>query len=578
VASASNPEAVWVRLIGFNDFHGNLEPHGLTLPWVVGPGSQRPQRLATGGAAALGGLVKALRASAPHSIVVHSGDLFGATPLASALFHHEPSIAFANRLGVDVGTVGNHEFDAGAAELKRLLQGGCASHAPSHPARTVCARGPHPGARFPTVVANVQDASGQPLLPRSTVLERGGVRIGFVGAVTRRTAGMVRGSGIRGLQFADEVQALNDEARRLRAQGVRTLVALVHEGGQTHSSNGALDWNSGECQEPRGRIFEIARRLDPAYAVVFSAHTHQGYACVMGGRHIVQATALGRGLSVVELPVDAHTGQALVSGIRSRNLPVLNPASEPHLRAAVLAAEPPPWSEILSTAEPDEAIAAEVAAWVLAAAPLAKRPVGRITAEFDRHGRTDSPAGRLVADAQLAATAAPERGGAHLALTNPGGLRRDLRCPQEPPCDVNYGDVFAMQPFGNNLVVMTLDGAQLKRLLEDQQPPGDRSPLFLAPSHNLRYAWHPHKPHGQRVQQLQLNGRRVTAGQRIRLTVNDYLAEGGDGFKALRRGRERTGGPPDAEALADYLARPGAVGTQPDVEPRISWQEPVNPR
>jgi 5'-nucleotidase len=465
------PKHVTVRVVAFNDFHGQLDGSGLTLPW---PDAARPGqslRLPAGGAAALAGLVAALRAGEPQSVVVSSGDMVGAAPLVSALFRHESTIDVMNRLGVDLAVPGNHEFDAGRDELLRLLRGGCAGPA-ARGVEVSCALGRHEGAQFATIAANVTAADGRPLFPPSQVREFGGVRVGFIGAVTRSTPYIVVPSGVAGLRFGDEAEAINREAARLKALGVAALVAVIHEGGETGTPGQPLAWNEGACTNPRGPVFSIERRLVQDVDLVLSAHTHQGYACVVGGRAVMQATALGRGVSVADLVIDTATGEVDRARSRHRNLPVIDARVDPALREAVIAAEPAPWAAVLRAAKPDGAIAARVAAYAATAAPIAQRPVGRIAGSFERSGRTDGSAGRLVADAQWQATRAPERGGSRFALMNPGGIRADLACRGTPPCPVSYGDAFAMQPFGNSLVVLTLRGDEIRRLLENQQRPG----------------------------------------------------------------------------------------------------------
>lgn len=569
LASCATPpaaprEPVTVRLIAFNDFHGNLEPTGLSLPWPDPQQPGRAKRLAAGGAAYLSGLIDALRASAPHSIVLHSGDLIGGTPLVSALFRHEPTIDIANRLGLEIAIPGNHEFDAGKDELLRVLKGGCAEVKPTDPTSS-CPLGRHDGARFRMFAANVVTDDGAALFPPSVVLERGGVRIGFIGAVTRSTPSLVVPSGVRGLRFTDEAEAINAEAQRLLAQGVRALVAVIHEGGDTGTPGAPLEWNDAGCPKPRGEIFDIARRLHPEVDIVFSAHTHQGYRCVVDGRPVMQATALGRGVSVADLVIDPRTGDVDRARTTHRNLPVLNAGSDAALRAAIVAGEPAPWAQALQQAQGSQAIAARVAEYAGLAATRAQRTVGRIGGSFDRSGPGDSSAGRLIADAQLLATRDTARGGAQLALMNPGGVRTDLLCRGEPPCPVTYGEIFAMQPFGNSLVVMTLTGAQLKELLEQQQPPGKDSPVFLAPSTGLSYTWAGKAPAGQRVQDLRLNGQPVDPARDVRVTVNSFLAEGGDGFTVLRSGRQRLGGELDLDALTAFLAN----GPTPERQRRV---------
>jgi 5'-nucleotidase len=550
-SAASKSDTVTVRLIGFNDLHGNLEPANLSLPWPDPANPQRALRLAAGGAAYMAGTIQALRAGAPHSFVLSAGDHIGATPLVSALFLHESTIDIMNRMGVDLATLGNHEFDAGKAELQRMMAGGCTTLAADSPMQS-CVLGRFEGARFPHFSANVVDAAGQPLVPPSVVKTVDGVKVGFIGAATKITPSIVVPSGVAGLRFLDEADAINAEAERLVRQGVRALVAVIHEGGST-GTPGPLEWNDAGCPEPRGAIFDIVKRLHPEIDAVFTGHTHQGYRCVIDGRPVMQATAQGRGLSVADLVIDRKSGDVDRARTTHRNVPVFNSGSDATLREAILKAEPEPFASALRQARPDAAIAARVAEYSAAAAPRAQRPVGRITATFSRTAETDSAAGRLIADAQWAATRAPDRGGAQLALMNPGGVRSDLPCRGTPPCTVTYGDAFTMQPFGNSLVVMTLTGAQFKDLLENQQRQGRTSPTFLIPSSSLRYTWVASAPFGQRVRDVTIDGRPLDPKAEIRFTVNSFMAEGGDGFTALRDGRDRLGGELDIDALIAYL-------------------------
>lgn len=567
VAAVAPPAPVQLRVIAFNDFHGHLEPGSLAVPL---PDAAQPggvQRVAAGGAAALAGLVQALRQGAPHSVLASTGDMVGAAPLVSALFRHESTVEVLNQLGVDVAAVGNHEFDAGTAELLRLLRGGCAPNAADAPTTSCALQPAYAGARFPVLAANVLAAGGQPLLPPTWVLRVGGVQVGFIGAVTRDTPSIVVPSGVAGLRFEDEAEAINRAADALDAQGVKALVALVHEGGETGTPGAPADWNDPACPGWRGDMVRIAQRISPKVDVIFSAHTHQGYNCRIDGRPVLQALSFGRAVSVADLVIDPSSGEVDRAATRSRNLPVLNDRSDAAQRQRLLASEPAPWAQALAQARPVAAVQQTVAAYAQAAAPRVQRPVGRIAGSFDRRGRTDSAAGRLVADAQLAATRAPDQGGAQLALMNPGGVRSDLVCAGTPPCTVTYGDAFGMQPFGNSLVVMTLTGVELKAVLEQQQPPGRSAPSFLSPSAGLAYRWVASAPPGQRVQDLTLNGQPVGPKQALRVTVNSFMADGGDGYSPLRAGRQRLGGPQDLDALIAHLqTQPAPVAT-----PRITW-------
>ena len=549
-------ELVAVRLIAFNDLHGHLEPGDNT---VAMPDPRDPaQRIAlrTGGMAHLASAARRLRAEQPASLLVSTGDLVGASPLTSALFRDEPTIEAMNALGLDLNVVGNHEFDHGVAELRRLIAGGCATEPRGVAATCAGADRNYAGARFPFIAANVEDAAtGAPLLSPFVVRTVDGVRIGLVGAVTRSTPGIVMPDGIRGWRFTSEAQALNRYARQLRADGVNVVVAVVHEGGDA-------DGGINGCDNPRGAIFDIVRALDPAIDVVLSAHTHRAYNCRIDGRPVIQGASFGRLLSVIDLQVDRASGAVAREATRARNVPVANGLdADPAIDAAY-----PPYPA-------DPQVAAIVEHYRKRVAPLAERPVGRLAAAVERlpPEQGDSPAGRLIADAHLAAT----RGnGAQIAFTNTGGIRANLR-PRQPDGTVTFGDVFTVQPFGNTLVTMTLTGAQLKALLESQWRSSTARPHFLQPSATLSYAWRDDAPPGARVVEdsITIGAERWRRDATYRVTVNSYLAAGGDRFHAFLDGTERSGGPLDVDALAQYLSQRSAGGPLAvDATPRIVRQ------
>ena len=560
--AANAAEPLHLRFIGINDFHGNLEPASLSLT-LPDPQGGKPVRVPVGGAAALAGMVKTLRAGAPHSLMVSGGDLIGAAPLVSTLFRHESTIEVMNAIGLDAGTVGNHEFDAGITELRRVAAGGCAATVPDE-AVTSCGLARYTGAKFPMLGSNVLDASGEPALPAYTIKRIAGIRVGIIGAVTQTTPTIVMPSGVAGLTFIDEADGVNRAARRLRAQGVKTIVALFHEGGELGTPQKRGDWNDSTCPDRSGPIFDIAARLVPEISVIFSAHTHQGYRCLVDGRTIVSGTSYGRGVSVVDVQIDRKTRRIVPALTRSYNLAVVNDATEPGVRERLAAEAPAPWAEVLRTTRSDPAIAAMVARYTAIVAPKAQRPVGTIAARFGRGGEADSEAGRLIADSQLAATRAPANGGAQIAFMNPGGIRSDLECSGTPPCTVTFGQVFTMQPFGNSLVVMTLTGAQLKALLESQQKAGGE-PTVLQPSEGFTYTWNAAATAGDHVRDMRLNGEEVVPATAYRVTVNSFMAEGGDGFITLQNGSARTGGGQDVDALLAHLKTERAPALAPRV-------------
>ncbi|HUQ28011.1 MAG TPA: bifunctional metallophosphatase/5'-nucleotidase [Usitatibacter sp.] len=560
--AAHSREPVQVRFIGINDFHGHLESGNLTL-FLADPGGAPGSReipIPTGGGAALAGLVKKLREGSRHNLMVAGGDLIGAAPLVSSLFRHESTVEFLNSIKLDVSTLGNHEFDAGVAELRRLMRGGCAGASPDGTFSS-CTQGRYAGTRFKYIAANVVDARNRPLVAPYVIRYFEGIPVGLIGGVTRTTPQMVTPSGIRGFTFLDEASAANQAAAQLRARGVKAMVAIFHEGIELGTVQKRGDWNDTSCPDAHGPLLDIARRLDPAINLVFSGHTHQGYRCEIDGRLLIQGTSYGRGVSVVDVELDRRTGT--LKPVRSINLPVLNDRTTDAQREKLAAATPQPFAAVLREARPDAAVAERVAVYSALVKPRAERRVGTISGRFDRESASDSSAGRLVADAQLAATRAL---GSRVAFMNPGGIRANLEC-RAPPCDVTFGTVFTMQPFSNSLIVMTLTGEQLKALLEEQLKRASGEPKFLIPSEGFTYTWQDDAPLGDHVRDMRLDGEPIEPARRYRVTVNSFLAEGGDGFELLKDGTEREGGGPDIDAVIAYL---GAAERAPVTVPRAT--------
>jgi 5'-nucleotidase len=481
---------VHLQLLAFNDFHGNLEPPSSTVRLTDGT-------VPAGGAAWLSAHVAHLRAQEPNTLVVAAGDLIGASPLVSALEHDEPSIAAMDGLGLEVSSVGNHEFDRGVDELRRLQK----------------------GARFTYLAANVLNVqTGETVFPGSVLKRVDGVTVGLVGVVLKDTPQVVRPEAITGLRFIDEAEAVNAAVPKLRAAGADVVVVLIHQGGTP-----ARGSPPNGCQDLAGPLTEIVPRFHDVDLVV-SGHTHQAYLCPdLGGTLVTQAGAFGRFLTRVLLTIDP-TQHRVVEKVATQ-VPVTHDLP------------------------PDPTVGRIVDKAVSDAAPLARRRVGRLGVTLSRgqNAAGEAPLGDVVADAQLAATA--RTAGATVAFTNPGGLRTDL-----PAGDLSYGQAFGALPFGNTLVTLTLNGAQLRSLLE-QQWTGTSQTKILQPSANVSYAWSESAPKGSKLVagSIRVGGRLVDPNSKVRVTVNSFLASGGDGFSVLAEGTERVGGPSDLDALVDYL-------------------------
>ena len=564
-ACATSPtptERVPLRFIHINDFHGSLESNaGLTLT-LADPGAAADApglRVPVGGAPALAGLVRSLRAGSPNSLMIAGGDLVGAAPLVSSLFRHESTIEVLNDIGLEVSSFGNHEFDEGSVELRRLIQGGCATNK-ADAVITSCALGTYGGVKWTYLGANVVNVAGPTLAAPYTVRNFGGVPVGIIGAVTIQTPTLVTPSGVAGLKFIDEAEGVNRAAEELRAKGVRAMVAVFHEGIEINSR---ADWNDTTCPGAVGPLLGIARRLAPEIKLVFSGHTHRGYRCEIEGRLLIQSTSYGRGISVVDVELDSATG-TMSAPVRSLNLPVLNERTEPAVRDKLVAGTPEPFRKALAEAKPDAKVAARVEAYAALVKPRAERVVARIGGAFthSRTDRTDTSMARMIADAQLAATRAE---GSQLALMNPGGVRGGIVC-SAPPCPVTFGQVFLVQPFGNSLVVMNLTGAQLKSALEQSHRPG-ADPYLLHPSEGFTFTWTDAAPPGAQVSDLRLAGAPIDPAATYRVTVNSFLADGGDGFTVLKQGKDLKGGGQDIDALMAYMA---AAQRSPVPTPRIT--------
>jgi 5'-nucleotidase len=198
------------------------------------------------------------------------------------------------------------------------------------------------------------------------------------------------------------------------------------------------------------------------------------------------------------------------------------------------------------------AVQAIADAYTTAAAPLTQRAVAEIREDITR---APSPAGEsalgdLTADAHLAATSAASSGGAQIAFMNPSGIRTELWAKDG---HISYGAISAVHPFGNALVTMTLSGAQIHDLLEEQWT---SATTILQVSEGFTYEWRRDGAPGAKIDpaSIRLNGAAVEPTQRYRVTVNEFLAGGTDGFKVFASGTDRLRGILDSEALERYVA------------------------
>ncbi|WP_407538161.1 bifunctional metallophosphatase/5'-nucleotidase [Deinococcus radiomollis] len=530
-----------VVVLGLNDFHGNLVPTGFSGIKVPAPTAANPAataNLTAGGAEIIGGYVASSRAANANTVLVGGGDLIGASPVISSLLRDEPSVIALSKMGMAVSSLGNHEFDQGLKELLRMQNGGC----DSNDMTKACKFDPaYPGASFKWLGANVTDkTSGKPVFaPYQIVTTPGGARIAFVGAVTKTTPTIVSPSGVATLNFLDEADSVNKYIPEIKAQNPDAIIMLIHEGGAAKDT-----YNVAGCNSLMGNIIDIAKRVDPAVNAIISGHTHQGYNCVVpdpagGSRVVIQGDFYGHLLQRLDLSVDTANHKLL--SIKAANVVMDASAATTITRDAT-----------------QTGIVAKARSLTDA---VKNTVVGKISVPQILRANNDageSALGDVIADSQLAATSGATTGNAVIALMNPGGIRADL--PDSTNIkeggSVNFGDAFTVQPFGNTLTTLTLTGAQLKAVLEQQfDNPAAGQNRILQPSAGLTYTWTASAATGSKVSDLKLGGVNIVPTTAYRVTANNFLADGGDGFTVFKDGTDRLVQPNlgDIDAFQAYL-------------------------
>jgi 5'-nucleotidase len=556
-APRSAPAPFDINLAAINDLHGFLEAQNFTYTSVT---DKTPHTVRAGGIETLSRALQSWRAQDPELLLVGAGDLVGASPPLSQMWADEPTIDALNLLGLRASTVGNHEFDAGKIELLRKQSGGCVTPLSAK----ACQFEPgFKGAQFSYLAANViDDATGKTLFPAYRIEQAHGVKIAFIGAVLQGTANVVRPSGVAGLHFGDEAEAINRTLPELKAQGVTVFVVLIHEGGTTREY-----FDEANCSHLNGPIVDIVKHLDPAIRLVISGHSHQGYLCNVDGRTVTQAQTAGHMLSRIALRIDPAT--QTVGAVHAENVLML--ADSPVAGAASQAA-PQAASQAASTSVAQAA--AQVAPQAEITALLAKvrqrstavlnRPIARlalpvVTRKQNRAG--ESALGDLLTDAQLAAS---KKLGAQIVFLNHSTMRSDLYANADGVS--TYSQSATVVPFGNNMVVMNLTGAEIVAVLEQQKWKIEEhdDAMMLEVSDGFSYRWDARRADGARVVpgSVTLHGVPLQAGASYRVAVNSFIAEGGDHYSVFKAGRERVDSDvSDIGSLTDYLIARDKAGT-----------------
>ncbi|MBK5267129.1 MAG: bifunctional metallophosphatase/5'-nucleotidase [Acidimicrobiia bacterium] len=515
---------VQLQVLSINDFHGNIA----TTSSAFG-GVGRADYLATN--------MRAAEAGVANSIIVSAGDLIGASPLISALFHDEPTIEAMNLIGLDINGVGNHEFDEGPVELLRMANGG------THPVDGDLDGDGFGGADFEFLAANVVvTATGDTVFPAYTVKEYQGIEVAFIGMTLEGTPSIVTPSGVAGLTFVDEVDTVNALIPELQKAGIEAIVVLMHQGGVASEGGGDGDG----CGTLSGPLNDIVLGLDSAVDLVIGGHNNERFACMdVGGKAVTMAYYSGRMFTDIDVTLNRMTKDMTVQTIDNKE----------NFQDGVTAAAD---------------LTALIDKYDVLSAPLANAVIGNVTADITGVATLagESALGDVIADAQLAATSSAGTGNAVVAFMNPGGIRADLTFTAsgtEANGEVTYGEAFTTQPFGNSLVTMTLTGTQIDTLLE-QQWVGQTSPRILQVSDGFTYTWDFAQADGSKVDiaSIAIGGVPIVATDTYRVTVNSFLADGGDNFAVLVDGTDRLGGEVDLDALVTYFGdnTPVAPGPQ----------------
>ncbi|MFF1601244.1 bifunctional metallophosphatase/5'-nucleotidase [Streptomyces mirabilis] len=525
-----------VQLLSFNDLHGNLEPPAGSSGRVTAlQADGTTKSIDAGGVEYLATHLREARKGNKYSITAAAGDMVGASPLISGLFHDEPTIDALNKLDLDVTSVGNHEFDEGAKELGRLQNGGC------HPTDGCYdKKAKFQGADFPYLAANVTDEkTGKPILKPYWVWKKNGVKVGFIGVTLEGTPNIVSADGVKGLKFGDEVETINKYAKVLQRQGVKSIVALIHEGGAPASTAYNYDCDSpGAGDGISGPIVDMAKNVTPAVDALVTGHTHQAYACTIPDpsgkpRMVTSASSFGRLYTDTTLTYDRWTGDIARTAVKSANHVVTRDVAKAVDMTSL------------------------ISKWKTLSAPIASRPIGYIAGEIGNAGN-ESPLGDMIADAQLAYAKSvdPE---ADLAVMNPGGIRAGLTYAasgSEGDGVVTYGEAYTVQPFANTVNLVNLTGAQVITALQQQvSGANEAAPKILQISKGLTYTLDLTKTGAARVvaDSIKLNGAAIDPAATYRVAMNSFLAGGGDGFAELGKGADVRVGGDDLAAFESYL-------------------------
>ncbi|MFV5369031.1 bifunctional metallophosphatase/5'-nucleotidase [Acinetobacter junii] len=546
-SSATQPERQnqSINILAFNDFHGNLEPPKRFIEAEDPTDTNKSVRIPVGGVSYFADAINKLRAQYPNNAVVSAGDLISASPLTSSLFLDEPTIETMNEIKIDFNAVGNHEFDRGTDELRRLQNGGCQQYTTTKPCQI---NKDFAGAKFNFLAANVSLKADpkRTLFPAYKIKRYGNIPVAFIGLTLEATPTIVSAAGIKDVDFHDEAETVNSLIPELKKQGVEAIVVVVHEGVAPSTK-----FNAKTCAGLSGPLTGILDRLDTAVDVVVSGHTHQSYICDYSTLNpqkpflLTSSGQYGTAITNIKLELDGKTGDVIKKD--AQQVPIQSEAYTSGTTTVKL-------TNLYEKFNKTPSIEAILDKYRQAVTTISARIVGTTTTVINRNAAEsgETALGNLIADAQQAAALTASNQGSDFTLMNPGGVRADLQTNSNN--QITFGDVFAVQPFGNSIVTLSLTGQQIRELLEQQWSGANADrPRILQPSKELSYAYKKDATAVPRATQIMISGQALMDSKSYRVTVNSFIADGGDNFTVLTKGTNRVGGGQDIDALEKYI-------------------------
>jgi 5'-nucleotidase len=519
---ASTPvqaDPIHIKILGINDFHGQVST------------GRRMNNRPVGSAAVMASYLKQAKLGMSDSaLIALMGDQVGASPPASGLLKDEPTIMFFNTLAnkfcgeqtrMDpqcnmVATVGNHEFDKGQKSMHEIMYG-----RETPPTDSWLDLPHYPGAYFPYISANIVDAnSGKLLFPPYVIKKINGVPIAFIGAILKDAPDVILPTSIEGVKFLDEADAINSFIPEIKAQGVHTIIVLIHQGGNQASYEGPTKENT----KVEGPIVDVVKRLDDSVDVVMAGHTHQFINAFLENQNgkkilVTQANSYSASFAEVDLAIDP------------KSLSVVNES------AKIVTT----YSDQFPGDKPDPEVEKLMKQADAKTAPIINSYIATTQTDLLRatNEAGESNMGDLIADSYRAAMHTD------MAFFNPGSMRADIYAGK-----ITWGNFYAVQPFSNFAVKMTMTGADIYDLFEQQWRPTE---TIMLPFSGLKYTYDLKQPIGHRVVAMYHDGQLLQKDKTYTVTTNNFFAFGGDAFTVMRRGKIVETGATDLEALIAYV-------------------------